>query len=137
MGEATVKAEMGVSAQTLWKLVEDFGRIPWIPGGDEVEVTGEGVGMIRSLAGGAVREKLEIVDPGQMRIGYTILAGLPVPATDYHATMTVRALSEGRCELDWSCRFVPDGVSDEEAAAQFRGLYEMMIGWIKTELGTD
>jgi hypothetical protein len=91
--------------------------------------------MVRSLAGGAIREQLESRDEAGQRIGYTILEGLPVPARDYHATMTVRSLDGGRSELEWSCRFEPDGATAEECVAQFRSLYELMIGWIRDHLG--
>ena len=95
MARTTVKAEIAVPADELWALVRDFGNVPWIPGGEEATVEGQGVGMVRALLGGAVRERLESIDEGARRIGYTIDAGLPVPATDYHATMTVSASASG------------------------------------------
>ena len=135
MAETTVKAEIAVPAEKLWALVRDFGNVPWIPGGDEARVEGEGVGMIRILAGGAVREQLESLDEANLRIGYTILEGLPVPATDYHATMTVTSTGADGCELDWTCRYEPSGTTAEDCDTQFRGLYGLMIGWIKEQLG--
>ncbi len=135
MAQTTVKAEIAVPAEKLWALVRDFGNIPWIPGGDEATVEGEGVGMVRSLLGGAVRERLESLDDASMKLGYTIDEGLPVPASDYHAIMTVSAAGADRSELDWTCSYVPNGASDEEVHAQFEGLYTTMIGWIKENLG--
>ncbi len=137
MAKTTVKAEIAVPAEKLWALVRDFGSVPWIPGGDVASVEGEGVGMVRILAGGAIREQLLSVDEPKMQIGYTVVEGLPVPATDYHATMTIESRGADRCELDWSCTYVPSGASDEEVGAQFEGLYEMMIGWIKDQLGAS
>ncbi len=135
MGQTTVKAEIAVPAERLWGLVRDFGNVPWIPGGDEATVEGDGVGMVRVLMGGAVRERLESVDDTNMKLGYTIDEGLPVPATDYHAIMTVTSAGAGRSELDWTCTYAPSGASAEEVGAQFDGLYAVMIGWIKENLG--
>jgi len=135
MAKTTVQADFAVPADDLWALVRDFGNVGWIPGGDEADVEGEGVGMVRILAGGAVRERLESVDEANRQIGYTILEGLPVPVTDYHATMTVAAIGADACALDWSCRYEPSGATAEECDAQLRGLYELMIGWIKAHLG--
>ena len=100
MAQTTVKAEIAVSADKLWALVRDFGNVPWIPGGDEATVEGEGVGMVRVLMGGAVRERLESIDEGGKQIGYTIDEGLPVPAKDYHATMVVSAAGAESAELE-------------------------------------
>jgi hypothetical protein len=70
MGKTTVKAEFSAPAEELWALVRDFGNVPWIPGGDEATVEGEGVGMIRVLMGGAVREQLEHIDDAKMQVGW-------------------------------------------------------------------
>ncbi|MDG2303240.1 MAG: SRPBCC family protein [Candidatus Binatia bacterium] len=135
MAQTTVKAEIAVSADKLWALVRDFGNVPWIPGGDEATVEGEGVGMVRVLMGGALRERLESIDEGGKQIGYTIDEGLPVPAKDYHATMVVSAAGAESAQLVWSCTYEPDGASEAEVGAQFEGLYDAMIGWIKENLG--
>ena len=135
MGQTTVKEEVGVSADALWELVRDFGNVPWIPGGDEATVEGAGVGMVRALMGGAVRERLESIDEAEKQLGYTIDEGLPVPATDYHATMTVESAGADRAVLTWSCTWEPKGATEAEVGAQFEGLYTTMIGWIREHLG--
>lgn len=135
MGETTVKAEIAVPAERLWGLVRDFGNIPWIPGGDEATIEGEGIGMVRSLMGGAVRERLESLDEEQKQLGYTIDQGLPIPAKDYHATMTVTVVGPETAGLEWRCTWEPDGATEEEVGVQFQGLYETMIGWIRENLG--
>ena len=135
MGKTTVKAEIAVPAEKLWALVRDFGNVGWIPGGDEATVEGDGVGMVRVLMGGAVRERLESLDESSMTIGYTVEEGLPVPATDYHAHMTVSASGPNSCGLDWTCTYEPDGATDADVGAQFEGLYNTMIGWISEKLG--
>lgn len=135
MAKTTVTAEIAVPQEKLWALVRDFGNVPWMPGGDEATVEGEGVGMVRCLMGGAVRERLESIDEAGQQIGYTIDEGLPLPATDYHATMTVSAIDAGKSRLVWSCRYEPSGVSEAEVGAQFEALYDTMIGWIRENLG--
>ncbi len=91
--------------------------------------------MVRVLAVGAVREQLESLDDSAMCLGYTILQGLPVPVTDYHATMTVQARGAAASRLQWRSRFEPEGISAADAAAQIDALYGMMIGWIREALG--
>lgn len=135
MAQTTVTEEISVPAAKLWALVGDFGNVPWMPGGDEATIEGEGVGMVRALMGGAVRERLESIEESKMQIGYTIDAGLPLPAKDYHATMTVSEAGPSASTLVWSCTYEPDGVSEAEVGAQFEGLYQTMIGWIRESLG--
>ena len=135
MAETGIEEEIEVSAERLWELVGNFGYVPWIPGGDEAEVEGEGVGMVRSFLGGAVREQLESLDHEQRELGYTILEGLPVPVSNYRATMKVSPVGADSARLGWSCTFEPQGIPAEEAAEQIRALYTTMIGWIKAQLG--
>ena len=137
MSQVRVKEEIAVAADRLWRLVVDFGNVGWIPGGEGVRTEGKGPGMVRILGfGGAeVRERLDSVDEPRRTIVYTIPQGLPMPIKDYRATMTVRDVGPQKSELDWSCTFEPDGVTEEEAKAQVENLYHMMIGWIRDHLG--
>jgi len=137
MGAITVKEEINVPADRLWRLVADFGRVPWIPGGDAARTEGSGPGMVRIFGAGdtEIRERLEQLNEADHSIVYTIPRGLPLPVRDYRSTMRVRSVSAASSELDWSCTFTPDGVTEAEAAAQLENLYRMMIGWIRDHLG--
>ena len=120
MAETGVQEEIEVSADRLWELLGNFGHVPWIPGGDAVEVEGSGVGMVRAFLGGAVREQLESLDHDKRQLGYTILEGLPVPAADYHAVVAVTSLGETRSRLEWRCSFEPQGAQNAVGVAFLR-----------------
>jgi polyketide cyclase/dehydrase/lipid transport protein len=136
MARVVVKGEIEVPADRLWKLVADFGNVGWIPGGESARTEGNGPGMVRiiDMGAGEIRERLESRDEAAQTIVYTIPQGLPMPITDYRATMIVRALGDRRSELEWSCTFQPDGVPEAEPRAQLENLYTIMIGWIRDRL---
>ena len=133
MAQVIVKEDIDAPADRLWRLVADFGNVRWSPGGEGARTEGNGPGMVRILGIGSseIRERLESRDDAARTIVYTIPQGLPMPITDYRATMIVRSAGDRRSELEWSCTFKPDGVPEAEASAQLEGLYRMMIGWIR------
>ncbi|MBM4270091.1 MAG: SRPBCC family protein [Deltaproteobacteria bacterium] len=138
MANTAVKEEIGASADRLWALVVDFGKIDWIPGAEGARTEGKGPGMVRILGapGAEIRERLESVDEARRQIAYTIPVGNPLPVTDYRATMTVHARGADRSELEWACTFEPKAdVSEADVTAQVHGLYGMLIGWIRDKLG--
>jgi hypothetical protein len=49
MVEVTVEHEFEYNAERLWSVLADFGNIDWVPGFEQVELEGEGVGMIRHI----------------------------------------------------------------------------------------
>lgn len=133
MAIARVEKELDVPADALWALVEDFGRCDWIPGA-AVELQGEGVGMVRVMAG-TIRERLDAVDPDTRTLRYSIAdEGIPFPVKGYCATMRVEDAPGGRSRLRWSCECEPVGVSAAEATGRIEGMYETMIGWIEAKL---
>jgi len=136
MAQVVVKEAIDTPPERLWRLVADFGDVRWIPGGERARTEGTGPGMVRIMgAGGAeIRERLESRDEAARTIVYTIPQGLPMPITDYRATMTVRSINDRQSELEWSCTFKPAGVPEAEAKAQVDNLYHMMIGWIRDYL---
>ena len=136
MAKVQVKQELPVSAEQLWKLVADFGNVPWIPGGEAVKLEGRGPGMVRIFAGpnGEIRERLESVDAAKKSLVYTIPQGVPFPVTGYRATMAVADAGKGHSALTWTCEFQPSGVSEAEASKMIEGMYGMMIGWIRDHL---
>lgn len=130
MAQVVVREGIAVAPDALWRLVSDFGRVGWIPGGEAALTEGKGPGMVRILGGGTIRERLEVVDQHTRSIVYTIPQGNPLPIKNYRATMTVHP-SGDHSELEWQCTFEPAGATEAEATAQVENLYRMMIGWIR------
>ncbi len=137
MARAVVKQEIPVPAETLWALVADFGNVPWIPGGMNAKLEGQGPGMFRIFQGpkGEIHERLESVDHGTRTLVYTIPQGIPFPVKSYRSTMKVAAAGKGRSSLEWICEAEPHGVSEAEAVKAIETIYGVMIGWIRDHLG--
>jgi hypothetical protein len=135
VAEVMVTGEIDAPVEALWKVVSNFGEIAWMQGLDKFEVSGEGPGMIRHVyAGGAdaIQEQLEFIDEDARRLGYTIIVNNPMPVSDYHATCTAVDLGNGRSRLDWGCTFTPtEGVAEDAAGGAMKGMYPILIGWIK------
>ena len=131
MAKINVTKELSVDAEALWNLVRDFGTTPWIPGGDDSEVKGEGPGMIRIFQGpnGSVHERLESVDEASRTLVYTIPEGIPFPVTGYRSTMECKGST-----LSWTCEFEPAGASEAEAGGGIEQMYGVMMGWITDHL---
>jgi carbon monoxide dehydrogenase subunit G len=135
VAEVSVTAEFDAPSERLWQVVADFGNVAWIPGMTDVRVEGQGPGMTRFLPAGDVEihERLESVDEQNRSIVYTIPKNIPMPISDYRATMKVEDSGSGS-RLIWSCTLEPQGVSEGEAKEIVRGMYDMMAGWIRDYL---
>ena len=136
MIQVSVSGEISAPVDALWKVISDFGEVGWMMGIDRVEVTGEGVGMVRAIyAGGGdtpVLEELESLNEDAKRLGYTIPENNPMPATNYHATMTAVDLGGGKSRLDWAATFDPaPGMEKAAAKASVEGMYGVLISWVK------
>lgn len=137
MASVLLQREFDYPVDTVWALLADFGDISWAPGMDNVEVIGEGPGMIRRLHMPnmePIDEVLEAMDHDKRSFTYTIPRGIPMPVTDYRAGPTVVDLGGGRCRVDWRGEGTPVGVSEEEAEGIIRGFYEMLLQWVDEEL---
>lgn len=68
---------------------------------------------------------------------YAILQA-PFPVTGYLSTLRVFSVPgrPGAAEIQWSGRFVPEGVSDEEAETLFTGIYRDGLEAVTTALAT-
>ncbi len=111
-------------AAAVWELVGDFANSEIVAGFvDRVEIEGEGIGMERifhlpaRLGGGAVRERLEELDPVLRRIGYRLTDNGPLPWTGYYGSIMVTPCGPDACAILVDVRFTPIGIRPEEAAA--------------------
>ena len=137
MVEVQIEREYGFSAEDVWAVIADFGDVGWVPGIEQVEVEGEGIGMIRHLTVPVyppLHEKLEAIDHEAKLLEYSIPAVEYIGVRDYVARAQVIDLSLGRCRVLWSCRAEPAGVSEAEAREKTRAFYEAMLGWIGDHL---
>lgn len=117
-----------VPAETIWNVIGSFGGMPdWHPAVEKSETKSDGGVTVRTLTlvgGGTIVERLEKNQPNERTYTYTILSG-PLPVADYTGSLKVKADDESKgCIVEWSSEFKPKGVSDNEASAAIRGVYE-------------
>lgn len=126
MANVTVSIEIPASADSVWQLMGGFDALPdWLPFIPK-SISSEG-GRVRSLTtvdGGTVVERLEAFDNRQRSYSYSIIQA-PFPVVDYLSTLTVHATADSNvARVEWSGRFTPVNVSDAEAQALFKGIYQ-------------
>ena len=137
MSEYTAEGEFELSVEALWAAVSDFGDLSWLPGKPIYSSEGEGPGMVRILNMSPipeVREQLDEIDEDHHTIFYRVIAGVPMPITDYQASMQVVDAGQGRSRLIWSSKWEPDGVSEEEATQVVSNMYKNVMAAMKSKL---
>lgn len=137
MVSVKVSERVEASADQVWDLFRDFGGIQRFTSGfEKVEVSGSGIGAVRTITlpgGAALQERLEAFDDRGRKLQYAIVGG-PIPVSNYLATIEVR--DEGKaCRIDWSSHFEPKGISDDQARAMIEGVYKGGIAGVKKALG--
>jgi carbon monoxide dehydrogenase subunit G len=137
MVNVKVSERVEASADQVWDLFRDFGGIQRFTSGfEKVEVSGSGIGAVRTITlpgGAALQERLEAFDDRGRKLQYAIVGG-PIPVSNYLATIEVR--DEGKaCRIDWSSHFEPKGISDDQARAMIEGVYKGGIAGVKKALG--
>jgi hypothetical protein len=132
VAETNVTRTLDANPEALWAVVRAFDNVSWIPGGEDAEIRGEGIGQVRIFQGpeSKVHEHLEARDDDSRSLTYTIPEGVPFPVTGYRATMLVTD-DGGRGRLSWTCEFEPDGVTEQEASKAIEAMYGVMLGWIE------
>lgn len=132
MATASASISIPVSADKVWQLAGGFMSLPdWLPFIAK-SVPDEG-GRIRHLTtadGAQISERLESFDNRARSYSYSIIQG-PFAVSNYLATLKVTAEGEQAARVEWSSSFTPEGMSDEEAEAVFREVYEGGLAALK------
>jgi hypothetical protein len=138
MAEASARIILSLPADQVWQLIGGFGSLPdWLPYIPKSELS-EG-GRVRHLAnpdGDAIVERLIAFDHAARSYSYAILKA-PFPVTDYVSTLKVVDEGGNVCRVEWSGRFTPNGVSDQEASKLFQGIYEDGLKALSAELAKE
>jgi hypothetical protein len=99
--------DLAASPDQVWALVGQFGGM-WHPLIAKVQLTGEGVGQLRTIEtidGKQIIERLEFMDNAQRLYRYTNVSGLGV--TDYTGTFDLKPKGSGS-SLEWRVQFLAD-----------------------------
>ncbi|MEE3239785.1 MAG: SRPBCC family protein [Pseudomonadota bacterium] len=139
MVELTVIRNIGASVDAVWAVLDDYGNLSWIPGADNVEVIGEGVGMTRRLhmpgLDSPIDETLTAKDIAAKTFSYTIPKNAVIPFDDYNATVSVTG-DTGSATVNWYCSFDQGDVPEEDAKSMIEGSYTMMLDALADKLET-
>ena len=115
MAKVSSTTELPVPAQSVWSVIGGFNALPdWHPAVAKSEVSDEGGTRLRTLSlagGGTIVEKLEHSDPHERTYSYSIVSG-PLPVANYTASIRVRELDSGGCEVEWSSDFEAAGAPE-------------------------
>jgi hypothetical protein len=137
MAQANATFDLPVTADRIWALIGGFGSLPdWLPYIPRSELS-EG-GRVRRLAGrdgATIVERLITFDHSGRSYSYAILQS-PFPVTDYLSTLRVEESDDGNgSRVEWSGRFTPNGVSEDEVSSLFRSIYEDGLKALADKLG--
>ena len=127
MSKVSMSAIINGSADEVWKLLRDFNGLPgFIAAISKSTLQGSGVGAVRTLTleggGPPILEKLESLDEKARTLCYSIITS-PLPVAGYFATVELKELGPGNCELHWGSTFEPKGVPEAEAVQVIKGVY--------------
>lgn len=140
MTRVSMKTELKVPADEVWKLIGGFNALPdWHPAVEKSTTEGEGEGSVRRLSlagGGTIVERLESVNDDERRYSYSIVDG-PLPVSNYKATISVREQGDGTATVvEWSSEFSPSGASENDAAKVIQGIYDAGFENLKKIFGS-
>jgi len=103
-GQNTVAVD--ASAEQVWLKMQDFADLGWAVGIADIEIEGQGIGMVRRvrLEGSEdwLEERLLMVDQSTKKLEYGIDEGM-MGITHYRATGQVIPQAQG-CQIEWTCR---------------------------------
>ena len=125
MTNVLVVESIKADAQAVWDILGDFAGVEVGGPITAVEVTGEGVGAVRSITmGGAlIVERLEAYDPDNLSFTYAIINDdCPLPLSNYSATVQLTADGDG-CTVNWEGSFEPKGQPEEDVKELVNGIY--------------
>jgi hypothetical protein len=136
MTEVKTEAEVGASADEVWKLVSDFGGFVEAFGLPVTTEGAPGVGQTRTITmGEPTVERCEALDVDARAIAYSVVSG-PLPVRDYLGTMQVHEAGAGRSRITWDARFEPEGMSEEDAAKVIQGIFDGGLAALQGRFGS-
>lgn len=132
---------MAYPAEKVWAVLGDFGNMSWIEGPERIEVIGEGIGMTRRIhmAGiDPIDEILESLDEANLSFSYSI-PNMPMPVTDYLASVRLEATGDGTSRVYWSCTCTASdkNMTEADVETMLTGTYQQLLGWLGAHLASQ
>ncbi len=125
MTKVVVSEDIKGKAADVWKNMSDFGGLKVGGPITSFEVTGKGVGMVRTIgmAGAKVVERLDKHDASTMTYAYSITnEDCPLPVKGYKSTVKITDKGNGTTNVNWSADFSPKG-PEADAIKAVEGIY--------------
>lgn len=130
MIEVTVTRNIAADINKIWTILENFGDLSWIPGADNVAVSGEGIGMTRHIIMPGIppiNETLLSLNAEKKILSYAIPKNIIIPFDNYIADVTLTILENGNTHVNWHCSFDAGNMPEADARAAIEGNYTMII----------
>jgi hypothetical protein len=108
---AAESVDLSATPDQVWALVGPFGAM-WNPLFAKVQVTGTGIGQLRTIEmidGKEIIERLEAIDNSQRFYRYTMISG--IQAADCAGTLDVKPKGSGS-SVEWRVQYWADGQPD-------------------------
>jgi hypothetical protein len=131
----TDSVELAATSDAVWALIGGFDP-SWHPVVAKVEMTGSGVGQLRTIEtidGKQIIERLDEIDPSNRFYRYTSLSG--IPASNYTGTLGVKPKGNGSV-VEWSSQFLADNQPDIVVRAIVSALLKSGLDSLKPRFGT-
>ena len=137
MVEVKVVKTIAADVDAVWAVLDDFGNMEWVPGADNVEVIGEGVGMTRRLhipgLDTPIDEILSAKDAAAKTFSYTIPKNAIIPFDNYKADISVSG-DAGSATVNWYCSFEQGDMPEKDASDMISGSYTSMLDALEAKL---
>ena len=138
MTSILIEKDMDYPVEKVWAILGDFGNLSWVEGPERIEVIGDGVGMTRRvhMAGiDPINEVLETMDEPNLSFSYSI-PNMPMPVTDYLASVKVEGQGESSTKIYWSCTCTPtdSNMVEADVEAMLTDTYQQLLGWLDAHL---
>ena len=125
MPKLLVSTVINAPVERVWRTVSDFNGLPaWMPGMKDSTVEDSksptAIGAVRrlSMAGtkDLLRERLEVLDPENLRITYSVIEG-PLPVKKIMTSLHLRPITDAYGTLgEWSTQFETEARQEERRA---------------------
>jgi hypothetical protein len=127
---------LSASADQAWALIGPFGGM-WHPLIARIQVTGEGVGQLRTIEtidGKEIIERLDALDNSQRLYRYSMISG--IPAMDYTGVLDVKPEGAGS-SVEWRVQYRADGQPSLAVKTVVTALLQTGLASLKKRFGAQ